>query len=105
MGIGLFQLCCSAHIVFPSAEWREYIACTRRLQSSTSDAQQGTPARSAARHSENRQAICKRIEDCFTARLRFWSDVTPFEFGAPATARSFLASAKGATAAKKFVHN
>jgi len=30
--------------------------------------------------------------DASEFQRRFWSDVTPFEVGAPATARSFLAS-------------
>jgi hypothetical protein len=31
--------------------------------------------------------------DASKFKRRFWSDVTPFEIGAPATARSFLAAA------------
>jgi nucleoside-diphosphate-sugar epimerase len=38
-------------------------------------------------------------------KRRFWSDVTPFEIGAPATARSFLTAATGTLSASKFVHN
>jgi nucleoside-diphosphate-sugar epimerase len=38
-------------------------------------------------------------------KRRFWSDVTPFEVGAPATARSFLTVAGGRRSANKFVHN
>jgi nucleoside-diphosphate-sugar epimerase len=38
-------------------------------------------------------------------KRRFWSDVTPFEIGAPATAQSFLTAASATRAAKKFVHN
>jgi hypothetical protein len=36
---------------------------------------------------------------------RFWTDVTPFEIGAPATARSFSTPVSGARPAKRFVHN
>jgi nucleoside-diphosphate-sugar epimerase len=38
-------------------------------------------------------------------KRRFWSDVTPFEIGAPATARSFLAFAHRAGRSSEFVHN
>jgi nucleoside-diphosphate-sugar epimerase len=36
---------------------------------------------------------------------RFWFDVTPFEIGAPATARSFSSAVIGQRPARKFVHN
>jgi nucleoside-diphosphate-sugar epimerase len=38
-------------------------------------------------------------------KRRFWSNVTPFEIGAPATARSFLTAAGGMQSANKFIHN
>jgi nucleoside-diphosphate-sugar epimerase len=38
-------------------------------------------------------------------KRRFWSNVTPFEIGAPATARSFLTAASGTRSANKFIHN
>jgi nucleoside-diphosphate-sugar epimerase len=43
--------------------------------------------------------------DASKFKRRFWSDVTPLEVGAPATARSFLTAAGDARAAKRFVHN
>lgn len=43
--------------------------------------------------------------DASKFKNRFWSDVTPFEIGAPATARSFLGAGSGTRSAKRFVHN
>jgi nucleoside-diphosphate-sugar epimerase len=43
--------------------------------------------------------------DASKFKRRFWSDVTPFEIGAPAAARSFLAASSDVRPASKFVHN
>ena len=38
-------------------------------------------------------------------KRRFWSDVTPFEIGAPATAQSFSTTVGEVRPSGKFVHN
>jgi nucleoside-diphosphate-sugar epimerase len=43
--------------------------------------------------------------DADKSKRRFWSDVTPFEIGAPAAARSFLSAGTATRSANKFVHN